>query len=124
MLDADSLVDEADCIVSNKLPTTALELRGYCAGWPEDVVRRAVKAAFEEVRPPATKVLPPQVTLVVKKPDRRQPVPDDTRMFALAAFVAAWLTEPDVPRAMLDDPPRLSQDLVEAVWRHLQKGSD
>ncbi len=110
--------------VMPQTPTTVQELRERCKDWPEAVVRDAVVAALEEVRPTAADVLPPHVTLLVERRDLRQlwPLPvHGARVLAVAAFVARWLTGPE---AKADDTPTLSLDLVAEIWRHLEKSGD
>ncbi len=73
-------------------------------------------------RPTATNVLPPHVILLMKLPDRRgsSSLPaDDACLLVLAAFVAEWLTDRELPTATLDNPPPLSPDLIAAIWQHL-----
>ncbi|MGE5359310.1 MAG: hypothetical protein ACM3NQ_09845 [Bacteroidales bacterium] len=108
--------------MANKKPKTALELRERCRDCPEDIVRQAVVAAFRKARPTPTTVLPLRVTLLMKRQDRRGSSslrPDDARVQILACFVAEWLTDRELPKTTLDNPPRLSPHLIAAIWRHL-----
>ncbi len=101
-------------------PTTVLELRERCLDWPQNVVADAVVAAFREVRPTPTAVLPPDATLFAAKMDRRESrSTDDASLMVLACFVARWLTDRNLAQATLDKPPRLSPELHDAIWRHL-----
>ncbi len=103
-----------------KTPRTALELRERCMDLSQNVVADAVVAAFKDVRPAPTTVLPSDAALFAAKMEERQPrSPDDATLTVLACFVARWLTDPDLAQATLDRPPRLSPELHAAIWRHL-----
>jgi hypothetical protein len=109
-------------MTSDSPPSTALELRHRCAGWPDDVVRRAVVAAFRDIHPKLRDILTGRWLAIKTLAEADQPkAPTLDNSSALAAFVTSYLTDPDLVPAALNDPPPLTPDLVAAIWKQLHR---
>ncbi len=87
-------------MTADRPPTDARELRQRLANWPQTLVLRAVLDAYDEVGPTH-----------LHAEDRR----------IVAGFITAWLTDPEISQARLDDPPPVSCDLLAAIWRYARE---